>query len=881
MGNQGWVMDGFVDHSCGGVTELRIHGVSGTPPADSLNDPNVTCVSGDPTAGFYRRVWLGGPPPESLPYADVPAGRGPQARQVAFRREAYSWGGLTSGAGSRALWMLLLPFMLANVAFWMYPVARPSGPRRPRPLRETSAILQRLFSLSLTATLILAAVSISTDLVGWQCGGAKVCLAKNGYLHFLSLSFFNQPGHRLAVATLVPLAVVALLWLLGNKSWNNYEKIQPAAAADPALRPPPIGERRMWNGAKPVRKLRSLHVSTGFAIAGIFLLAPLTSGPDTAERSAAAALLGLLFAVVAGALVALLVPRLWRRSDPGAQQSPKNAEPVRTGLRGWLRSHGIDQWTLMPYVALAAVSGGGGLALFSRVGPRHARGALPWFSRAFGATLLAQVALLALITAILGAAALRDRGGHDATPEQPPAGSSAGTPVPWRGGLGGLAAPVMMLLSWMLAVGFAAGLIIRAADFLGTPAVAGGPPVGRQSLLVPSSLYWIAAGVLCFLVATTLAAAVMVTWAWVFPGRQAEVRSTYRAECHGVDPNTAAARSISQRVRAIARVWTRAGLTDHAPVLLTIMTGVLVAATVAGLAGYLQSTRLSRRSVHGIWLWQHASWLATAGSWAIGALVVALIALGRAAYSNDHTRRTVGILWDLGTFWPRATHPLAPPCYSERTMPDLINRAEWLTPGENDLVVLSAHSQGAVIAAALVLQLDREQQQKTALLTYGNPLVRLYSRYFPAYFGRPVIRCTGQMLAGPSTAEPGRSGWPWRNLYRASDPIGGPVFCAYPAQEDLYWPGTAAEAAAINVRGDNNDVDRQFLDPRFSPAPGDTADPPILGHSGYFDDPYFRPCLEKVITLARPPQPPGPDSTPAAAAVTPPADGAGGAGPGS
>jgi hypothetical protein len=90
VGNQGWVMDGFVDHSCGGVTELRIHGVSGTPPADSLNDPNVTCVSGDPTAGFYRRVWLGGPPPESLPYADVPAGRGPQARQVAFRREAYS-----------------------------------------------------------------------------------------------------------------------------------------------------------------------------------------------------------------------------------------------------------------------------------------------------------------------------------------------------------------------------------------------------------------------------------------------------------------------------------------------------------------------------------------------------------------------------------------------------------------------------------------------------------------------------------------------------------------------------------------------------------------------------------------------------------------------
>lgn len=85
---------------------------------------------------------------------------------------------------------------------------------------------------------------------------------------------------------------------------------------------------------------------------------------------------------------------------------------------------------------------------------------------------------------------------------------------------------------------------------------------------------------------------------------------------------------------------------------------------------------------HGLWLWQNASWLATAGSWAIGALAVALIALGRAAYSNANTRRTVGILWDLGTFWPRATHPLAPPCYSERTMPDLINRTRWLAPGQ-------------------------------------------------------------------------------------------------------------------------------------------------------------------------------------------------------
>jgi hypothetical protein len=429
----------------------------------------------------------------------------------------------------------------------------------------------------------------------------------------------------------------------------------------------------------------------------------------------------------------------------------------------------------------------------------------------------------------------------------------------------------MMLLSWMLAVGFAAGLVIRVADFLGTPMVVGGPPIGSQALLVPSSLYWVAAGALCFLAATVLAGAVMVGWAWAFPANRKAVRDTYPAECRPevVEGQADGGRRISQRVRTIAQAWTRARLTDHAPVLLTVMTGVLVAATVAGLVGYLQVTRVSGREVHGVWLWQHAAWLATAGSWAIGALVVALITLGRAAYSNDHTRRTVGILWDLGTFWPRATHPLAPPCYSERTMPDLINRAGWLAPGEDDLVVLSAHSQGAVIAAALVLQLPPEQQRRTALLTYGNPLVRLYSRYFPAYFGRPVVRWAGQALGG----KPGRSDWPWRNLYRASDPIGGPVFCSYPAGERLY-PGTGSISPGA---GDNHDVDRQFLDPRFSPAPGDTADPPVRGHSGYFDDPYFWPCLEKVISLARASRP---RAVPAVAVVTPPADGAGGAGPG-
>jgi hypothetical protein len=86
-----------------GVTELRLHGVGGTPPESLLDDPHLRLVSGDKDAGFYR-----------------PARR-QEEWPVWRQREALSWGGLTSGSALRALWLLLLPFTLINLAGWMHP----------------------------------------------------------------------------------------------------------------------------------------------------------------------------------------------------------------------------------------------------------------------------------------------------------------------------------------------------------------------------------------------------------------------------------------------------------------------------------------------------------------------------------------------------------------------------------------------------------------------------------------------------------------------------------------------------------------------------------------------------------------------------------------
>ena len=123
-----------VDTGLAGVTELRIHGVSGTPPENMLEHPQPVLVAGDAVSGFYRRLW--------------PDGDAVQ-QEKPLRREAYSWAGLTSGGASRALWLLLLPFMLVNVGFWMVPTKT----ERKR-VRRVGEAAQRLFALTMTISMI-------------------------------------------------------------------------------------------------------------------------------------------------------------------------------------------------------------------------------------------------------------------------------------------------------------------------------------------------------------------------------------------------------------------------------------------------------------------------------------------------------------------------------------------------------------------------------------------------------------------------------------------------------------------------------------------------------------------------------------------------------
>jgi hypothetical protein len=306
---------------------------------------------------------------------------------------------------------------------------------------------------------------------------------------------------------------------------------------------------------------------------------------------------------------------------------------------------------------------------------------------------------------------------------------------------------------------------------------------------------------------------VLVCVVWLQRRRQLDVVRTVFGSEADADPH---------RSRMIAAAFGNAKLADQGPGFLVALLTPAVLVAIATAVGFTQGLQTPSELVEQApAFWQGTvSLLLNAGSWLIGAFALALVALGRAAYGNGHLRRIVGILWDVGTFWPRAAHPLAPPCYAERTVPDLLIRMRPVH-ASGRVVLLSGHSEGSVLAAAATLQLSPAEQRRSALLTYGSPLRRLYARFFPAYLGVAELEQLRDRVP-----------W-WRNLWRRTDPIGGPV----------ELPG----------------VDVELPDPEgFGRVPGDPAYPPIRGHSNYLQDPaYATLAAEAAAAIAVPLDPRG------------------------
>ncbi|MFJ9551172.1 hypothetical protein [Streptomyces erythrochromogenes] len=747
--------------------ELLVHGVAGASPAELLGDPRTVRITGDSTAAVFRRTDDADAEAHPERYAGLPV------------PEAYCWSRLTSGNGARALWLLLLPFMVANLAHWARPAA-PTGPAAdpaPRAVR-TYGVLVRILALSLTVLLIAAACEVALDLVAWQCAGSATCTAPGSRLGFLAPDgggWWSQPGRRLALGALVPTALTVLLWYLSNRTWSAYEsQPPPAGAADPDTASdtaPALGRPGFWYGRRIVARLRAAHTAAGLLTVAVAVSAP-TAAHDRGAAADAPALEALGW-ITQALLAAGAVTVAWVVCRRGRSEDRPDHRLDRAAVN------------LLPGAALALLAAVLLHACVSRPGWTSG-GRLPG-DFAFGVIMLGQgLGVLAL--------AVVARHLHRRAPD----------PAAALRGLGG---PAVAMLGCALGGVMSGGVAQRVADWMdggATPGMAGAPLPGP-----PVLLSWQAA----VLPPLLLVLALLAAWFTVGAARtRRRLAAAVAAEYPGENPDRA-------RSRRIAGARTAAALTDSAPWFVAAVSGITLVLGGGALAGAWLSGQVPGEAARAAPPLLEAAARAAqdAGSWLIGLGIALFVAWGRRAYRDPAARRTIGILWDVGTFWPRAAHPFAPPCYAERAVPDLTWRMAGWTGRTGGRLVISGHSQGSVLAAAAVWQLAPPVRRRVALLTYGSPLARLYGRWFPAYFG------PGQLAALHRDVDC------WRNLWRATDPIGGPAL-----------PGP-----------DSPEVDRGPLaDPlAYGRSARHPLPAPILGHADYQADPAF--AAERAALLAR------------------------------
>jgi hypothetical protein len=780
-----------------GVTELRLHGVGGTTPENLLGDVAPQLVAGDNIAGFFRTADL------------VAPGEGAQdTRHV----EAYSWGGLTSRSVTRVLWLLLFPFALVNIGGWMCSAKVWQKPWRFYAHRGA----MRLAALGLTINLLLLAALITMDVTAYQCANQGPCLNR-WWLKWLGYGGLpDLPAARVLIGSLVPLLVIVGLLLLTRRSVQRYENTAPPysaapvsassnadsarsavpaqggaqATAQPGHRHHPVGaltparpgvglsDKDFWNGGRSIDRLGRLHAGVGLGFLGWLIAFTVHAMPQSSEA-------------------------------------------------GWLS-------TAVTVVALATFAAGAGLLM-----PSQIPDALSWMVVAAGAVTYAGAAVYASLQPPVGVDVLTRA--HEPLPGMRVAANWAygiclGAVILvlvtslWGGrekGTFWTAAPfVTTTIGTVLLNGVGLGLMIRAGSFLGTVTQQVGPETPIKRIYIYPVIYALTPYLTLLPTLILAAFAVFACWRLVTAGRKIHsdaIDKEYEKEAEPAPPSRWNRSVLSAEsgarpgrrpkwTRAIARGRVIATLPLQADKLLSTMTGFALATVVyswIAIWGF-QSLPWSR------------PWILTLSTWLAALLPLAVVQLLLLGWRGLESRRRLGVLWDVGTFWPRAYHPFAPPSYAERAVPELQHRLLRIHDADGQ-VLLAAHSQGSIIAAAALVQRDRLQlgdldlDGKIGLVTFGCPLSKLYGWGFPAYFGPQTM------------ADLESRTWRWRNFFYATDYIGGPV------------DGTSG---TVNV-------------PLIDPASSwyiYGQDPPALGrHSGYWTDPRVWTTIDDWTSASKSP----------------------------
>jgi hypothetical protein len=841
------------------VTELRIHGVSGSNGPTMLEHPQALQVAGDAVAGFFRR-WS-------------PDGAGKPS--VPWKLEAYSWGGLTEAPLASASWLLLAPFMMYNVAYFMLPPtvagSEPAVIQGPVPhLRrdrghQITHVLLRLLAMAATVQFVSAAATVTMSTVAWQAAGPVHLLLPN----WMGWYGAWTAGWRVALAMASVGLIIALLWWISVKTASKYEA--RTSGAQPELSEAwPLTQPGFWRGQALVGRQRALHVAA--AGASVALIAVLPAGHPAAARWVAIVLAA---AVLVAAAVSATLPLADRYTVTTANGGKTNGDEPG---RGTPRRSPADRWcrglliaALVTLVVSAVVSGW--------TDRQHGRqlGALPGLPGFLAVLLIAQAVLLIVLMVTVMVLARRARDAGIDTNAAPGADSGAGRTS--RSYLGGNLTTLVAALGFTLGGLLTAVINFGVTRLLGTPEPSGFhfTPTPADALAVPWPVFAFGAAPVGLLIGAIAAGIVLYLRyrqkSGEFGTRKGKdgvpspVAAAYAASTAG-DNADGDEKAYQRNRRAIARAWAMGLIVDDADVATALAVGgslvLVLAAEVAAVAAAGASGHPSRL---------YDAWHGAAAVVSLIAIAVAawLVTLLRQAYSDPAKRKTIGALWDVGTFWPRAVHPLAPPCYAERAVPEAVDRIRLLTghvthkpddiaylkyqaelpnlerttgltvpPGP---LLLTGYSQGSVIAPAVIAQLPKKVLPEVALLTLACPARRLYGRAFPAYFGQRQLAALADLLDAKTPGQesvPGQSPGRWKNLRRRSDFIGSWIF-EEPKQrlDDAYL---------------QDNIDQPCQDPVILVQDANPSPPPTHRHSQWWQDPRVtelgRYLVKKVLPAA-------------------------------
>ncbi|HUQ61791.1 hypothetical protein [Lentzea sp.] len=757
------------------VLELRIHGVNNTPPNAMLALPDhaVEQFRGDRFGSFWR------PDPGKL--ADLPpdhAGRMP----ADVRREAYSWGGMArsspgvpgSGVPSvlanvlgRIGWALLLPFGLANVAYWSRRLPDDSVPTTKRRVwwnAGRGAASTRLFGLGLTILLVLAVCEVAIDVYAVQCSSpGTTCKRLPEFLDLLG----DPPQHvRVLAASAVPVLLLLGLMALTSLSRSRYERTTmrrtPVRRAGVML-----SRASMWEGSPRIRRLTRLHIAAGCCVV------VLTTSAQLWQH-----VVFLVLTVLAGGVLAVVAARV----VVTATDCPDVPLTEKGGLWSWL---------LMVSAVIVLVAHGFALYASSPVfdGPL-------WLT-----TWGPPVVTVALLGSVLAAWSWRR---NDA-----------------RGPL----VLLVLFAAFMVATHRVPQAWVGAAVFGGVLAWRARPREGDEW----QAWHGAGPGVLLglSLVASVMSSTVLVLTfrGWVGTGLVAPSFYSWFSAAFACALVPLVVLVLAQAVVLLARLAAPAVLDDEAPVLVVrarhvvavthrseTVVGVL---STSGVLGLVLTCYLTFASPS--WSqWQGVTWVVGKGDWVTGLAGVAVIGsfVGAGMLTN---RRPLGLLWDLMCFLPRTAHPFAPPCYAERAVPEIADRTrEFLDESPSNRVVLSAHSLGAVLAVAAVYALPAGYLERVQLLTYGVQLRPYFGRIFPdllgpAVLGTPPVRAGALFSCDPWCRDPGTApdrglavllGENWVNLWRRTDYLGFPVHGWVPNPVDRRADETGGSPDDVATHGD-------------------------------------------------------------------------------